>query len=315
MRMLRSHFYAILVLICLALVCVIGCTKADNRADPSLEWVTSAVDAQGLRHCTFPSKVAKTQVSYHIYIPPQYETGDDTRFPVLYWLHGTGGGLPGLPYLAKYFGDAITTKKIPPMLVVFPNGMFCSLWSNSKDGKVPMEDVVIRELIPHTDLTYRTIRNRKARIIEGFSMGGYGAARYGFKHFGLFGSVSILSGGPLQEVFTDAPRVGPKAREQVFQDVFGGDMEYFKAISPWRLAETYAAAAKMPSNIRLVIGKRDEMLANVQKFHDRLSSLAIKHNYIELPGVGHNTVAVLKALGEGNYEFYRRAFDELPLTK
>jgi len=34
------------------------------------------------------------------------------------------------------------------MIVVFPNGRSLSLWVDSKDGKVPMETVVMKELIP-----------------------------------------------------------------------------------------------------------------------------------------------------------------------
>jgi len=41
------------------------------------------------------------------------------------------------------------------------------------------QTVVIRELIPPIDATFRTIASRDARLIEGFSAGGYGAARLG----------------------------------------------------------------------------------------------------------------------------------------
>ena len=29
--------------------------------------------------------------AYHIYLPPDYETAKDRRYPVVYWLHGRGG--------------------------------------------------------------------------------------------------------------------------------------------------------------------------------------------------------------------------------
>ena len=43
----------------------------------------------------------------------------------------------------------------------------------SKGGTAPMESVLIKNLIPHIDATYRTIATRAGRAIEGHSMGGW----------------------------------------------------------------------------------------------------------------------------------------------
>jgi enterochelin esterase-like enzyme len=50
-----------------------------------------------------------------------------------------------------------------------------------------MEAIVVRELLPEVDTAFGTIAAREGRILEGFSMGGYGAARLGFKHPERFG--------------------------------------------------------------------------------------------------------------------------------
>src|SRR5439155_2864928 len=138
------------------------------------------------------SSAAGANVSYFIYTPEAYDTAKEQRFPVLYWLHGSGGGLAGVPRLVSHFDGAIRAGKIPPMLVVLPNGLASSMWCDSKDGKVPMETIVLKELLPVIDATYRTIATREGRILEGFSMGGYGAAHLGFKHPELFATISIL---------------------------------------------------------------------------------------------------------------------------
>jgi enterochelin esterase-like enzyme len=208
--------------------------------------------------------------------------------------------------MARYFDEAIRAGKIPPMLVVFPNGLH-SLWVDSKDGRMPVETIVVKELLPHIDATFRTIATREDRIIEGYSMGGYGAAHLGFKHVDVFATVSILAGGPLQREFTVAPRVGPRGREHTLRTVFGGDHDYFRAQSPWVLAEQSAAALGSRSRIRLVIGQRDEMLEVVREFRAHLAELKIPHSYSELPGVAHDPMTVLKALAEKNGEFYRAA--------
>jgi enterochelin esterase-like enzyme len=272
------------------------------------QWVTPAIQAPRLKHRTFHSQAVQSDVSYHIYTPEAYDADQERRLPVLYWLHGAGGGLPGLAPLSAHFGDAMRAGDIPPMLVVFPNGLNLSLWVDSKDGSVPMETVVVTELLPHIDATFRTIASRDGRLVEGFSMGGYGAARLGLKHDDLFGAVSILSGGPLQEEFTDTPRVGKRGREWVWKTIFGGDAAYFAALSPWVLAERNAAAVREQTTMRLVIGERDEMLAVNEAFHAHLVELQIPHTFTILPGVGHSTPRVFEALGEANWEFYRTVF-------
>jgi len=280
-----------------------------SQSEPKPQWVTPVINAPRLQHRTFESAAAKSKVSYFIYTPKLYDQEKERRFPVLYWLHGTGGGLQGVPYLVTYFDTAIRAGETPPMLVVFPNGLTSSMWCDSKDGSVPMETVVVKGLVPHIDATFRTVASREGRLIEGFSMGGYGAARLGFKYHDLFGAVSILAGGPLDLEFK-GPRATahPEEREQILQTVYGGDLEYYRAQSPWVLAEQNAAALRGGTLVRHVIGDRDDTFALNRAFHEHLTRLGIPHAYIVLPGVGHNPKAVLDALGEGNWEFYRSVF-------
>ena len=273
-------------------------------------WVLPVIRAPRLQHRTLASTAAKTNVSYFIYTPPQYDTDKQRRFPALYWLHGSGGGLPGVRPMTVYFDNAIRAGKVPPMLVVLPNGLANSMWCDSKDGRVPMETIVVKELLPHIDATFRTITNRNGRLIEGFSMGGYGAARLGFKHPHLFATVSMLGAGPVQEEFkvNETPRANPRLARKILDDVYGGDQEYFKAQSPWLLAEQHAATLRTKTRIRQVIGDRDATLANNRKLDARLTQLKIPHTFRVLPRVEHNPKAVMDALGETNWAFYRNAF-------
>ncbi len=301
-------------------------TTAQETPSTTLQWITPAVSAPRLRHCTFYSAAAESDVSYHIYIPELYDkeatgqviTGcspasareETERFPVLFWLHGHGGGLNGIPYLVEYFDSAIRTGEMPPVLIIFPNGLFESMWCNSKDGRVPMETIVVEELVPHIDSTFRTIASREARLIEGFSMGGYGAARLGFRYHDIFGAVSILGAGPMQREFS--PSVGPSgmtlSRTRVLRDIYGSDQEYFITQSPWMLAEQNTFPLSSNSHLRIVIGECDEMLSFNRDFCSHLMSLGIPHTFEVLPDIGHNTMALLNALGDSNWEFYRDVF-------
>lgn len=291
----------------LAITITIGSLSAQAAS----EWITPNVRAPRVEQRLFESAAAKTKVSFFIYTPEAYEAEKERRFPVLYWLHGTGAGVAGVPVLAARFDAAIRAGKIPPMLVVFPNGMATSMWCDSADGAVPIETVVVKELVPHIDATFRTVASRKGRLIEGFSMGGYGAARFGFKHREVFGAVSILAGGPLDLELAGPRAVGRRAeRDRILRTVYGGDLAIFKAQSPWMLAEKNAAALRTGTRVRFAIGERDNTLALNRALSDHLKALNIPHTVTAVPGVDHDARALLDGLGEANWEFYRAVFEK-----
>jgi enterochelin esterase-like enzyme len=163
--------------------------------------------------------------------------------------------------------------------------------------------------VQHIDSNYRTLATREGRILDGFSMGGYGAARFGFKFPELFGTVSIMGAGPLQEDLTNAPRASDQRADNVMQAVFGGDPNYFRAVSPRVLAAENVDRLKQQSQIRIVIGDRDNTFANNQKFHEHLVRLGIPHDWIIVEGVGHDPMGILRALDDHHWEFYRRALN------
>ena len=59
-------------------------------------WVMPEVKALRVSFHTFESDAAKGKVSYHIYKPAAYDREGQRRLPVIYWLHGSGGGLDTL---------------------------------------------------------------------------------------------------------------------------------------------------------------------------------------------------------------------------
>lgn len=271
-------------------------------------WVTPAVRAPRVTHHTFESSAIQSKVSFHAYTPEVYEVEKERRFPVLYWLHGTGGGLAGIAPVSAWFDAAIREGKMPPVVVVFPNGLATSMWCDSKDGAVPMETIVVKELIPHIDATFRTIAKREGRIIEGFSMGGYGAARLGLKFPEVFGAVSCLAGGPLDLDFQGPrTRANPAERENILRTTFGGDLDHFRAQSPLTLAEKQAAAVRGKVIMRVAVGSRDFTAALNRDFSSLLKKLDIAHTYVEVPGVGHETLPLLRGLGDEQWQFYRAA--------
>lgn len=269
-----------------------------------LPWVTADAKVPGVAFRTFESKAAGSKVSVHIALPDDYSKEPDRRFPVVYWLHGTGGGLMGIRPLSQKFGASMKEGKMPPSILVFVNGLPGGMYVDWKDGKAKVESMIIQDLVPWVDKEYRTIADRNGRMLEGFSMGGYGAARLGFKHSSLFGSVSMLGAGPLQPRLEQTPRAAPESRQEILRRVYGGDQEFFYQQSPWKLAE----AIKEPVRLRMIIGTRDETYGFNQAFHRRLMDLKVKVDFLEVPDVAHDTLALLDALGDRMWAFHRAAF-------
>ncbi len=273
-----------------------------------LQWVTPRVEGSGLSFHTFRSQAAGTEVSFHMYAPPAYAADPDRRFPVVYWLHGSGGGISGISRLSSRVDEAVATGRVPPFLLVFVNGLRMGMYVDWANGRAPLETVIVQELRPHVDANWRTIATREGRLLDGFSMGGYGAGRFGFRYPELFRSVSMMGAGPMQETLERTPRASGVRADDLLRNVYGGDQDRFRAVSPRRYAEQNAATLARVSRLRLVIGDRDETLENNRDFHEHLTRLGIPHDWIVLPGIGHDPMGVLTALGDRHWAFYRDAF-------
>ena len=197
---------------------------------------------------------------------------------------------------------------MPPFLLVFVNGLRMGMYVDWANGRAPLETVIVQELRPHVDANWRTIATREGRLLDGFSMGGYGAGRFGFRYPELFRSVSMMGAGPMQETLERTPRASGVRADDLLRNVYGGDQDRFRAVSPRRYAEQNAATLARVSRLRLVIGDRDETLENNRDFHEHLTRLGIPHDWIVLPGIGHDPMGVLTALGDRHWAFYRDAF-------
>src|SRR5580700_4354026 len=121
----------------------------------------------------------KHEVGYNIYLPPEYAQSD-RRFPVIYVLHGASAYQheSALVWTAPTLDQAIKQKQVPPCIYVCGMAGRHSCYTDSPDGTVMGETVVIKELIPHIDANYRTIASRDGRALQGYSAGGFGALKF-----------------------------------------------------------------------------------------------------------------------------------------
>jgi enterochelin esterase-like enzyme len=245
-----------------------------------------------------PSRAPNTQASYLIYLPPDYEASQPRRYPVLYWLHGGGGSQHDGAWMVEKIDKEIRDGKIPPFLVVLVQGLPHVRYINSKDGTRPVEDVIIKDLIPHVDSTYRTVPSRSGRAIEGMSMGGYGALRLGFKYPDLFGAVSALA--PSITEMIDEPRF--------VTEPFGNDRAFYDAVGPWAMVREHAAAIRGCTAVRLLVGDQDKLLPLVEKYSRLLDSLRIDHQFAVAPGAQHRYEEILQRLPFDALAFWKTAF-------
>jgi enterochelin esterase-like enzyme len=193
---------------------------------------------------------------------------------------------------------AIRDGKIPPFLVVLVQGLPHVRYINSKDGTRPVEDVIIKDLLPHVDASYRTIPSRRHRAIEGMSMGGYGALRLGFKYPELFGTVSALA--PSIKEMKDEPLV--------VTEPFGHDLAFFDAVGPWAIVEEHAAAIRDRTTVRLLVGDQDPLLPFTRKYSELLDSLRIEHQFAVAPGADHTYRAIVERLPFDALAFWESPF-------
>jgi enterochelin esterase-like enzyme len=253
----------------------------------------SELEAGATNAVSFEGPVTGAPVRYNIYLPPEYGASE-ARYPVIYHLHGLDGDEGSdSDAVVKALERAMAAGIVEPMIVVFPNGHGNSMWGDSKSGHKRAETNVIRELVPHVDATYRTRPDAAYRVIQGFSMGGYGAMLYAAKYPELFG-ICISYDGALHDVETLSTQ-----RESIFEDIFDNDKEYFKDYSPWVHAEENWDALREQVAFRSVVGSLGEFN---KKYYAFLLEMDIMQEYVET-GLDHVLEAILEQEWEDDYYF------------
>ncbi|WP_417579502.1 alpha/beta hydrolase [Pelagibacterium sp.] len=131
------------------------------------------------------------ELSYALYLPEGFAPEGNVRYPVVYLLHGSGGESDAWDAFWPILDAMIADGTIPPTIAVAPvTGN--SYWVDSAAFGA-IESAFIEDLIPHIDETLPTIAAREGRALAGFSMGGYGAARYGLAYPDVFSAATLLS--------------------------------------------------------------------------------------------------------------------------
>jgi enterochelin esterase-like enzyme len=145
-----------------------------------------------IRERPYFSKTTNAWRRVFVYTPPDYDTNQDTRYPVLYLQHGGGEDERGWVVQGKVnhiMDRLIAEKKAKPMIIVMERGYARKPGESEMPLRPPaagsgaqppdfrrmfsaLEEVFMNDLIPMIDATYRTIPDREHRAMAGLSMGG-----------------------------------------------------------------------------------------------------------------------------------------------
>ncbi len=165
---------------------------------------------------TYSSKIQGRQRSMRVYLPPQYHSEPNRKFPVLYLFNGqnevqwTTEGKVNV-----VLDNLIADKKAVPMIIVMPNNTIhgeniaqrapYAAKATTPEGRVGLassaETVAVLEkelpgeIMPIIEKDYRVYTDRANRAIAGLSFGGGTAFGVGMRNLHLFDYVGEFGTG------------------------------------------------------------------------------------------------------------------------
>ncbi len=240
-----------------------------------------------VRERWYLSKTTQQWRRIFVYTPPGYDANREARYPVLYLQHGGGEderGWPNQGRVAFIMDNLLAERKAKPMLVVMEQGYArkpgeapSPAKPAAKPGEKPaprdfgrafatFEEVMVNDLIPMIDATYRTIPDRESRAMAGLSMGGAQTFQITLKHLDLFAYIGGFSGAG--GGFGGAPFDAKTAHGGVMAD-----------------ADAFNKKVRL---LWLGVGTAEGRLYDgIKGYHEALDKAGIKNVYYESPGTAH----------------------------
>jgi S-formylglutathione hydrolase FrmB len=229
-------------------------------------------------------------INYRVLYPVEYQSAgkQETRFPVLYLLHGLTGQSSnwiertGISLYATHYDLFI-------VMVEGGNGWYTDSATVPTDK---YESYIVRELIPDVEKRFRVSQEKGGRAIAGLSMGGYGAFKFGLKYPDMFGLVASMSGAFDVASVTDkemsAPTIPKPTRDSIMQTFGPANSQTRGANDIFKLVREVPSErmASLPF-LYFDCGTEDFLFKNNRDFAALLVERKIPHEYRQLPG-SHN---------------------------
>ena len=185
-------------------------TPTSSPIDPTRETVTDDLDTNP-RYTVFEfhSEVLPDDRAVSVYLPAQYMEQDERRFPVLYLQDGQNlfdgrtSYIAGRTWQAHTTADRLTEEgEIEPLILVgIANTGLRRMaeYTPTRDFKMGGGEgrsygrLLIEELMPFIDRSYRTAPGPENTGVGGSSLGGLISLYLGFAHPEVFGKVAVMS--------------------------------------------------------------------------------------------------------------------------
>lgn len=140
------------------------------------------------------SFAGRAPFAFRVYFPPCFAKDPQTRYPVLYMIHGQTyhddqWERIGIGTAADHL---IQQGKARPFLIVMPQeeDTYADIYASSFSANL------LDGLIPWIDANYPTCAERACRALGGLSRGGAWALHLGFTHWEMFGALGLHSTPP-----------------------------------------------------------------------------------------------------------------------
>ena len=215
-----------------------------------------------------------------VYTPPDYDATTKALYPVLYLQHGSGEDETGWTFQGRaniILDNLIAAKKAVPMIIVMDNGYASRPGAAAPDAAVAgrgaaggtsaFEDVIVKDLIPLIDSTYRTIADREHRAMAGLSMGGNQTCQVTMRNLDKFAYIGAFS-GTMNGLSTEA--LDPAT---AFNGMFKDGATLNKKVKLFWIGMGTAEPNPFP--------------AAIGAFRAMLDKAGVKHVYFESPGTAH----------------------------
>jgi len=179
--------------------------RACPEAPEGYKTLRSGIPHGRIEAFEYASSVTGTRRKANVYLPPGYSP--DTKYPVLYLLHGIGGDeTEWIRYVspANLFDNLLADGKMVPMIVVFPNGRALPddravgnpFAPEKAAGFAKFERDLLDYLVPAVQAKYSTLTDREHRALAGLSMGGGQTLNFGLAHLDTFAWLGAFSAAP-----------------------------------------------------------------------------------------------------------------------
>lgn len=216
-----------------------GCERPMNFIDIPVpgetEWdALTEIPHGAVTRRTFYSGVTGKREVCLIYTPPCYDA--NKAYPVLYLQHGYGENETGWVHqghVARIADQLYAKGEMQEMLIVMGNGM-----ARKADGtseRTVFTELLLRDLIPFIEKTYRVKTDKWSRAMAGLSMGSYQTSTVTMSNPDLFGYAGVFSRfmsfsrdstpEPHLAILDDAEKFNASYR--VFYRAMGTEDQYF----------------------------------------------------------------------------------------